>query len=138
MNPGGRTIIIHSLEHAVAALKAARALDCAVTLASPPGAAAYTGALWFREVVKEAAREVPEADFTAILDCGDKPGLVMAAFRQGVRSVRFTGGKLQTEKLAALAEHEGYHLITGKLDSLDLAEESDVPDACRNWLAAKP
>ncbi|HIC79670.1 MAG TPA: hypothetical protein EYP07_01725 [Kiloniellaceae bacterium] len=133
----GRTIIIHSLEHAVAALRAAREVGCAVTLASPPGAAAYTGALWFREVVKEAAREVPEAEFTAVLDCGDKPGLVMAAFRQGVRSVRFTGAKVERDKLEALAEQEGYHLITGALDSLDLAAENDLTTACRAWLGAQ-
>ena len=88
-----RVIIIHSLEQAVTALKAARELDRPVTLASPPGAAAYTGALWFREVVKQAEREVPEAEVSSILDCGDKPGLVMAAFRQGVLRVRFTGPK---------------------------------------------
>lgn len=133
----GRTIIIHSLEHAVAALRAAREVGCPVTLASPPGAAAYTGALWFREVVKEAAREVPEAEFTAVLDCGDKPGLVMAAFRQGLRSVRFTGAKVERDKLEALAEQEGYHLITGALDSLDLAAEDDLTAACRAWLGTQ-
>ena len=134
----GRTVIIHSLEHAVAALKAARALGCPITLASPPGAAAYTGALWFREVIKEAEREVPDADFAAVLDCGDKPGLVMAAFRQGVRTVRFTGHRPQAEKLEAIAESEGYHLITGKLESLDLAAVDDIPEACRDWLQSSP
>ncbi len=131
----GKAIIIHSLEHAVAALKAARELDCPVTLASPPGAAAYTGALWFREVMKEAEREVPEADFAAMLDCGDKPGLVMAAFRQGLRNVRFTGARSAAEKLEAMAESEGFHLITGPLASLDLAEADDIAAACRTWLS---
>ena len=37
-----RVIIIHSLEQAVTALKVARELERPVTLASPPGAAAYT------------------------------------------------------------------------------------------------
>lgn len=133
-----RTIIIHSLEHAVAALKVARDLGSRVTLASPPGAAAYTGALWFREVIKQAEREVPEAEFAAVLDCGDKPGLVMAAFRQGVRTVRFTGRRPEAEKLEAMAESEGYHLITGKLESLDLAEAEDIPEACRAWLEDTP
>ena len=134
----GKTIIIHSLEQAVCALKVARTLGCPVTLASPPGAAAYTGALWFREVIKEAEREVPEAEVASVLDCGDKPGLVMAAFRQGVRTVRFTGGKAQSEKLEAMAESEGYHLITGKLESLDLAEADDLTEACRAWLEEGP
>ena len=129
-----KTIVIHSLEHAVAALKVARDLGSTVTLASPPGAAAYTGALWFREVMKEAEREVPEAAFTAVLDCGDKPGLVMAAFRHGVATVRFTGARPEAEKLEAMAESEGYHLITGELESLDLAEAENATEACRGWL----
>src|SRR3546814_11656214 len=99
-----RVIIIHSLEQAVTALKVARDLGRPVTLASPPGAAAYTGALWFREVVQQAEREVPDADASSILDCADKPGLVMAAFRQGVLRVRFTGAADAAEKLQAMAD----------------------------------
>ncbi len=129
-----RVIIIHSLEQAVAALKVARELGRPVTLASPPGAAAYTGALWFREVVKQAEREVPEAEVASILDCGDKPGLVMAAFRQGVLRVRFTGAKAAADKLRAIAEAESHHLVTGPLEALDLLDVDDKAEACRGWL----
>ena len=129
-----RVIIIHSLEQAVTALKAARELGLPVTLASPPGAAAYTGALWFREVVKQAEREVPQAEVSSILDCGDKPGLVMAAFRQGVLRVRFTGPKAAADKLRAIAEAESHHLITGPLEALDLLDVADKAQACRDWL----
>lgn len=130
-----RVIIIHSLEQAVTALKAARELDRPVTLASPPGAAAYTGALWFREVVKQAQLEVPQAEVSSILDCGDKPGLVMAAFRQGVLRVRFTGAREAAEKLEAMAEAESLHLITGPLEALDLLDVKDKAKACRDWLS---
>jgi len=130
-----RVIIIHSLEQAVTALKAARELDRPVTLASPPGAAAYTGALWFREVVKQAQLEVPQAEVSSILDCGDKPGLVMAAFRQGVLRVRFTGAREAAEKLEAMAEAESLHLITGPLEALDLLDVKDKAQACRDWLS---
>jgi biotin carboxylase len=129
-----RVIIIHSLEQAVTALKAARELGRPVTLASPPGAAAYTGALWFREVVKQAEREVPDAEASSILDCADKPGLVMAAFRQGVLRVRFTGAKEAADKLQAMADAESLHLITGPLEALDLLDVKDKAQACRDWL----
>src|SRR3546814_21156848 len=114
-----RVIIIHSLEQAVTALKVARELGRPVTLASPPGAAAYTGALWFREVVKQAEREVPDAEASSILDCADKPGLVMAAFRQRVLRVRFTGAADAAETLPALAAAESLHLITGPIEDHD-------------------
>jgi len=130
-----RVIIIHSLEQAVTALKVARELDRPVTLASPPGAAAYTGALWFREVVKQAQLEVPQAEVSSILDCGDKPGLVMAAFRQGVLRVRFTGPREAAEKLEAMAEAESLHLLTGPMEALDLLDVKDKAQACRDWLS---
>jgi hypothetical protein len=130
-----RVVIIHSLEQAVTALKAARELGCPVTLASPPGAAAYTGALWFREVVQQAEREVPDAEASSILDCGDKPGLVMAAFRQGVLRVRFTGGEEAAEKLQAMADAESLHLLTGPMEALDLLDIKDRAQACRDWLS---
>src|SRR3546814_18316906 len=114
-----RVIIIHSLEQAVTALKVARDLGRPVTLASPPGAAAYTGALWFREVVKQAEREVPDADASSILDCADKPGLVIAAFRQGVLRVRFTGAAEAAEKLQAMADAESLPPITAPLEALN-------------------
>src|SRR3546814_18597943 len=76
-----RVIIIHSLEQAVTALKVARDLGRPVTLASPPGAAAYTGALWFTEAVKQAERGVPHAAAPSIQDRADNPGLVMAPYR---------------------------------------------------------
>src|SRR3546814_18375991 len=87
--------------------------------------AAYTGALWFREVIKQAQLEVPQADASSILDCADKPGLVMAAFRQGVLRVRFTGPAEATERLQAMADAESLHLLTGPLEALDLPAVKD-------------
>src|SRR5262250_1346021 len=92
-------IVVHSLGHAVAALKAAAAAGRRVTLASAPGAGGYAGAGWFRghsiasgaggyagagwfRGLVEAAREaVPEAPFSCLLDCGDEAGAVLAALR---------------------------------------------------------
>ena len=42
-----RCVIVHSLAHAQAAVAAAQALGCPVTLVSAAGAGAYAGAPWF-------------------------------------------------------------------------------------------
>ena len=80
-----RAITVHSLDQARAALAAAAALDRPVTLVSAPGAAGYAGVAWFRKVVDLAAADQPGVTVTAVLDCADKPGLVLAALRQGRR-----------------------------------------------------
>lgn len=131
-----RAIIVHSLDHARAALAAAAELSVPVTLASAPGAAGYLGALWFREVVALAAAERPGVAVSAVLDCGDKPGLVLAALRQGLGRVRFTGRRATAEVLAAIAERYGAEVLTGALAARDLLDEPDAEAACRRWLAS--
>lgn len=132
----GRAVIIHSLEHARATLSAAAALGVPVTLASAPGAAAYVGSAWFQEVVRLARAEVPEAGASALLDCANRPGDVLAALRQGLAQVRFTGRKAVAAKLAAIAEAQGAELVTGRLRALDLRGSADPEAACRAWLSA--
>ncbi|MFQ5775893.1 MAG: class II fructose-bisphosphate aldolase [Kiloniellaceae bacterium] len=130
-----RAIIVHSLEDARAAVAAAADLGVPVTLASAPGAAAYLGAPWFRELVALAVAEQPEVEVRAVLDCGDKPGHVLAALRQGVKRVRFTGRGSTAAMLAALAAEHGAELVTGRMRALDLLDEPDPRAACRRWLA---
>ena len=130
----GRAIIIHSLEHGRAALAAAAALRVPVTLSSAPGASAYVGLAWFHEVVRLAKAEFPDAEADAMMDCADRPGDVLAALRQGLSRVRFTGRKAIAAKLAAIAEAQGAELVTGRLRALDLRGEVDPETACRAWL----
>jgi len=105
-------IIIHSLEQAVAALSAAAAAGRAVTLASPPDAGIYAGPGWFREVVHAAREAVPDAPFTAMLDCGADAGAAMAAIRAGVEAIVFTGRTDVAARLADIAAHTGAKLLT--------------------------
>ncbi len=133
----GKAVVIHSLDHARAALAAAAELGVPVTLASAPGAAAYTGPAWFREVVAQAGAEFPQAAFEAVLDSADKPGTVLAALRMGLKRVRFTGGKAVARKLAAIAADHGAELMTGRLTALDLRGQADPAVACRDWLGNK-
>ena len=129
-----RAIIVHHLDHARAALAAAAACERPVTLLSAPGAAGYAGAPWFLELVARAADEQPQAEWNAVLDCADRPGHVLAALRQGASAIRFSGSKATAAKLAAIAEHYGARLETGRIKALDLRGEADPLAACRTWL----
>ncbi|MGB8274771.1 MAG: class II fructose-bisphosphate aldolase [Alphaproteobacteria bacterium] len=130
-----RAVLIHSLDHARAAISAAAALGQPVVLVSAPHAAAYAGAGWFFEVIAMARAEQAGVAVTAVLDCGDKPGLVLAALRRGIRAVRFTGRGSVRAKLESIAEQYGAVLYRDVGPALDLAREPDPERACRDWLA---
>src|SRR6202521_3028851 len=83
-------LVIHSLAHAVAALRAAEA-GRAVTLASAPDAGIYAGAGWFRALIAAARDAVPAAQSAALLDCGDDAGAAQGALRAGIDGVIFNG-----------------------------------------------
>ena len=129
-----RPIIVHSLREARAAVAVAAELGVPVTLASAPEAAGYLGALWFRELIAMASAERPEAEVDAVLDCGDQPGHVMAALRQGLKRLHFSGPKSTAETLAALAGQYDAEIVTGALRAHDLLDQAEPEAACRRWL----
>lgn len=129
-------IVIHGLDHALAACRAAGALGAGVCLRSGPAAAGYAGAAWFAEVVRAARRAHPDLRIDAVLDCGDSPGLVLAAFRRSVEVVLFTGSPEVRKKLETIAEACGARVEREAAPALDLAGEKDPEAACRAWLAA--
>jgi fructose/tagatose bisphosphate aldolase len=128
-----REIIIHSLEHARAALAAAAALDVPVTLASAPGAALQSGPAWFKAVIDEATATHPRVSVTAILDCGRAPGAVMAALRAGMTQLRFGGTAETRAKLAAM----GAVFVAPPAATLDLLEIREPEAACHRFLAPR-
>jgi len=130
-----RAIIIHSLEHACTAVAVAAALGVRVTLTSAPGAAAYVGPQWFAEVVASAAATHPKVRVSAIFDCGAAAGLTLAALRQGLKRVRFTGSASTADKLTAIARRQGAEVVRGRLTTLDLLDTPDPEGVCRRWLA---
>lgn len=134
----GPAVIIHSLEHALAAVEAAGEIDRAVTLVSAPGAAGIVGAPWFLEVVRQAATTRPDVAVTAVIDCGDQPGFALGALRAGAERLRFTGRKATAGKLAAIARQQGAVLVTERIKALDLLDNADPRTACRFWLANQP
>jgi hypothetical protein len=130
-----RAVVIHCLDHARAAMAAAAALGAEVTLVSAPAAAAYAGAGWFLEAIAIAAAENPAARAVAVLDCGDRPGLLLGALRRGCRAVRFSGRGPALARLKAIAERYGAFFYGELGPLLDLAAEQDPAAACRAWLA---
>ncbi|MDE0060621.1 MAG: hypothetical protein OXI22_07185 [Defluviicoccus sp.] len=135
--PGPKpTVVVHGLDHALAAARAAAALGTAVRLRSGPAAAGYAGAAWFAEIVRAARRAHPEVTIDAVLDCGDSPGMVLAALRRSVEAVRFDGSPAVRGKLEALARAAGARIEADVAPALDLAGEGDPESACRSWFAA--
>jgi len=131
----GRAVIVHSLEQARTAAAAAAALGVPLTLASAPGAAGYLGALWFRELLAATRAAYPEVEIEGILDCGDQPGLVMAALRQGLDAVRFTGPARTARVLGEIALPYGARIVRGRLAACNLLDAADPAAACRAWLS---
>jgi hypothetical protein len=130
-------VIVHDLSQARAALAAAEAAGRPVTLLSPPGAAAYWGALYFQSLIQLAAEAHPAASFRAVLDCGERPGDVLAALRQGLTDLAFHGTGDVRDKLAAIAEARGARLHEPLSADLDLGHVRDPLAACREVLAPK-
>jgi hypothetical protein len=133
----GKRIIIHSLDHARAALAAAHALKLPVTLASAAGAGGYAGPLWFKSLIEAARAEFPEVDVSAVLDCGGEAGTTLAALRHGIKRVRFTGNEAALASLRDIAQGLGAEIETGPApEVLDLLSEPDPEAAARAYFAS--
>ena len=131
----GRAIIVHDLDHAVGALRAAGELGVAVTLRSAPGAAAYLGAAVFRDIIKAAQAAHPGVAVTAVLDCADNPGLALNALREGVLAVRLEAPGDLKARVADIAAQLDGTLDEDDRAALDLMDADDAYAACRAWLA---
>jgi hypothetical protein len=124
-----RRIVVHSLDQARAAVRAAAALGRPVTLQSARGAAGDAGSAWWQALIEAAGAG------TAILDCGDEAGTVLGALRIGLRHLRFTGPAATRERLAAIAVQTGA-TVEGDVPVtlLDLLDQRDPEAACREFL----
>ncbi|MCH2393309.1 hypothetical protein [Oceanibaculum sp.] len=140
--PPVKAVIVRTLDEALAALDAAREAGVAVTLLSPPGAAGTMGAGFWQALIEAAAEERPDARFTALLDCGPWPGFAMAALRQGVKGLVFTGDAETLTRLRGIAEACGATILDRAPAALDPAAlDPDTgrnqPAALRVWLAGE-
>jgi hypothetical protein len=115
---------VHSLAHATAALRAAARAGRPVVLTSAAGAGSYVGPGWFRELVTAAREAVPEASFSALLDCGDDRGASLTAIRSQVEGVVFTGPADVSRRLADIAGQHGVRFVTKRpVPALDLGDD---------------
>jgi fructose/tagatose bisphosphate aldolase len=130
-----RAVIVHSRDHARAALTAARDLDVAVILASPPGFAAYGGAGFFARMITAAREGLEDVRYDAVLDCGDGAGHALAALREGVTAIAIRLPAERRARLAEIAATYGAEIRAPVRGGLDLLREDDPAAACRAWLA---
>jgi hypothetical protein len=121
---------------AAAAINAAAALRVPVMLLSAEGAAAYAGPSWFAHLIDDAQARFPDVSVVRVLDCGDQPGLAMAALRDGFSTVRFDGPAF--DKIADIATQLNAQALQRRpailtLDNLR-QDETILYTACEEWL----
>lgn len=132
-----RSIIVHGLKDAKAAVVVASELGVPVTLRSAPGAARYLGATVFRDMIQEAQRPHPGVAVTAVFDCGDDPGLALGALRHGLKVIRVSVSGEVLERIADIAAQSGARVEFGdedNIEALDLLDLDDPEAAVRTWL----
>ena len=137
MSGRGPVIVVHDLEQAVGALRAAAAAGVAVTLWSAPGAAAYAGLGFLRGVFEQAREAVPEADHDVVVDCAASGVLAHEALSRGFAAVAFSGRGTMRKTLQAIADGRGRRLVTtgpGQ-GALDLAHSSQPERDAAAFLA---
>jgi hypothetical protein len=124
---------VHDLGQARAALAAAAELGVAIQLRSAPDAAAYAGVGYLQALGAAAGHEL-------LIDCGDDPGLVMAALRTGCRKLAFSGSGELAARLADMAARHGATLRheAAPPDALLLPAGADPGPALQARLARSP
>ncbi len=131
-----RAIIFHSLDHARAALGAARKEGVEVCLVTAPDAARYAGVDHLKKIVDLALAEF-EGDAPGVLiDGGANAGSAMSALRAGWNALAFSGEPTVKSKIADMAIQCGARLVDRPGKALDLLDEPDPDAACRRWLSA--
>jgi delta 1-pyrroline-5-carboxylate dehydrogenase len=136
-----RIIIVYTLAHAIGALKAAARAARPAILLSAPDAGIYAGPGWFGAIIEAAREAVPGARFSALLDCGDRPGAALAAIRAHIEGVIFTGRTDVGHRLADLAAQHGVRLVTDRpAAGLDLGDDffasaAESEQRCAEFLA---
>jgi len=95
-------------------------------LASAPDAGGYVGPGWFSALVTAAREAIPEARFSAFLDCGDNVGAALASIRAEVEGVIFTGRADVARRLADIAQQHRVRFETSRpagAGALDLGDD---------------
>ena len=133
------TIVVHEFSHAVAALTAAQAHNRPITILSAMGAVRSAGAGWWRELVTQAGANVPDQAAEWILDCGDEPGMALAALREGVQAIALDAGEPIWSRVAQIAvQRDASVLRIDRAGALDLADSNNPQRDCYLYLSNTP
>lgn len=128
-------ILIHGAADADTALAAAAGRPVLLV-----GRAATVGPAWFKAVTTAALGRHPGVRAAALLDCGDRPGAVLAALRSGVALIGFRGTEETTQRLSAIAAAYGARLVSPPAAPFDPAtltpkRRADPQALARAWFA---
>jgi len=138
----GPAIVVHNLDHAVAALRAATRIGRPITLLSAKEAGIFAGARWFVCMVKQARAGNPYAEATEILDCGADAGALQTAISAAVPGIVFTGRADVASRSAEIAGPRGILILPRRPPALlDLgadffANPERLTKRCADALAA--
>ena len=111
-----------------------------MALVSARDAGGYLGPGWFAALVRAAREAVPDARFSALLDCGDNVGAALAAIRSDIEGVVFTGRADVAGRLADIAQQHGVRLETERppaaldLGDVFFASRQDIETRCAELL----
>jgi hypothetical protein len=130
------TIIVYGFADTLAALQAAAGLRRTVRLKTPFVVAASLGPQVAWSMFKQASAALPQAVAAWVLDCGDDPGLALAALRAGVPDVQVAPSDEACARLADIAAQFGIRISEDAESApvLDLANIDDPIATCRQWL----
>ncbi len=105
-------IVVHTLDDARAALKAAAESGQFVTLQSAPDAVLYAGSLYLLTLYRQACAEYPAAGSVFVLDCADAAAQALEAMRIGHTHIRIDAEPIVADKLRSAAEQLGVSIIS--------------------------
>ena len=125
---------VHGLDHLRAALAAGAQSGMPIVALSAAGASGFAGAGWFANMIAAGRGEFPGVGLTAILDCADRAGDVLAAFEIGLKHIVFTGHPMAAERLAKIAAGYGATLLPERPASFDFLHSRDPDYAARAFI----
>lgn len=137
-----RAIVIHSLDHARAALQAPG--PAPLLLLSAESAGCFMGPPWWAALIESLASEMQAAGATDLLDCGASAGRCMEALRLGLRRLVLSPACPQFAEVRRRGKALGAELVTERPPALDLASldgRRDRFEVLQDWLsgdAARP
>lgn len=132
-------IVVHEFGQAVAALSAAQAHNRPITILSARGAVRAAGAGWWRELVAQATASIPGQAAEWVLDCGDEPGMALAALREGVQKIALDAGEPIWSRVAQIATQCDASVVrVDRAGALDLAGSNNPQRDCDLYLSNTP